>query len=246
MASRFPGGLAVRNKKYIDTNTYVNGGSPMTETVIREMVIPISYADATSEYATNFKFNTPTIVDDVYVRVRVAEATGGTKTIKVGTATADSGNPLIYINQASVASTGILTTTSGLPITLTPAASTSPNVAPTNGLMTITGGTLTHITLTRGTTTTADLGTTGPANIYTSAGDAVNITYSVAPTGLLFFPEQGNLQHQPGAVRISWTPGSNDWAQFQGDIVVRYHFIADLTITPDDYAEIPEQGAGYL
>ncbi len=244
MASRFPGGIGVANRKYYDTLNNVNGTSPSTETVLREMVIPISYLDGTAEVPTNFKFNTPVVVQSCYLRVRTAEATGTTKTIKIGTATADSGNPLVFINGASVASTGLVTASAGQALTITPATTTNPTVSFMNGLWTNTGGTVTHQTVTRGTSTTGDLATSGPLAVYLSTGDSVTLTYSGAPT-CLFFPEVDNLAFQPGAVRVSWTPGSTDWANFIGDIVIRYQFIADTTLTPDFFAEIAEQGAGF-
>lgn len=246
MASRFPGGVTVRNKKYFDTVNLINGASPTTEYVEREMVIPILFSDATAEYNTNFKFNSPSVVREVYVRVKTAEATGATKTINVGTSTTDSGVPNCFLNQIDVSTTGLKGRAQGLPITLTPAASTVANVMPASGLLVITAGTITHITVTRGSTTTADVGTVGPAAIYVSAGDTVKMTYSVAPTGFQLFPQVGGDAIQPGAVRVSWTPGSNDFANLSADIVIKYGFIADLTVTPDDFTEIAEQGAGYL
>lgn len=246
MASRFPGGVTVRNKKYFDTVNNINGAAPMTEYVEREMVIPILFSDGTAEYATNFKFNSPSVVREAYVRVRVAEAGGTTKTINVGTATADSGLPAAFLNQIDVSTTGLKGRAQGLPIAITPAASTVANVMPASGLLVITGGTLTHITVTRGSVTTADVGTVGPAAVYVSAGDTVKITYSVAPTGFQLFPQVGSDAIQTGAVRVSWTPGSADFTTLAADIVIKYGFIADLTVTPDDFNEIAEQGAGYL
>lgn len=239
--SRFFHGLTFRNRTYIDSSGNIR--PPRSELMTREVVIPINYADGTAEVATNFKFPTTAVFLDAYVNIRTAEATGTTKTFKVGTATADSGTPNLFLDGVIASATGLVdyTNTNGVAITLgsSPATYTSPYGA----YLTITGGTTTHINVTRGTTTTSDLFTTTPGTVYLSAGDSVNVTYSSVPTVTAFQSDPGPIIASVGGKRISWTPASNDWANFDGDLIVRYFVLGDLTQYQTS-GEQPEQGVG--
>lgn len=94
--TRFPSGVSVSNR-----------GSGITKEVVRKhRVIPISYADGTSENATGFTFPDACLIHNVYVHVLTAEATGTTKTIDVGTQ-GTSNDPDGFIAGVNVASTGL-------------------------------------------------------------------------------------------------------------------------------------------
>lgn len=98
-ASRFPSGLSASNK----------GSQIFTEVVRKSRIIPIDFADGTSETDTSFTLPTYAIVRNVLVRVKTAEATGTTKTIDVGTNTSGvSDDPDGFLDGISVASTGLV------------------------------------------------------------------------------------------------------------------------------------------
>jgi hypothetical protein len=70
--------------------------------------IPINFADATAEITTGFTLPATSIVRSVSIRVITAEATGGTKTLNVGTLDA-SNNPAGFLAGISVAAVGVFT-----------------------------------------------------------------------------------------------------------------------------------------
>lgn len=239
--SRFFHGAAFRNRAYLDTNSVIR--QPRSELMLREVVLPINFADGTSEFPTNFKFPTNAIVFNTTVFVRTAEATGATKTLNVGTATADSGTPNVLLNGCDVSVTGMRGVENCQPIAITVGGSPFAYQAQGSQLVTVTGGTTTHMTLTRNGVTTADLATTTPFTIFLPDQDTLTVTYSVAPTMKAFpIPDPENYL-LGGGKRLSWTPGSNDWANFDGDLIVDYYVLGDLTQFQTS-GEQPEQGVG--
>lgn len=155
-ATRLNKGLSVTNR-----------GSAITTNVVNlTRVIPISYSAGTSENETAFALPASAIVKNVYLRVKTAEATGGTKTIDVGTLSTDSGDADGFLDGVSVASTGLVK------------------------------GTLDNAGQTLGALLTVDSDGAGalvPENDIASGGKV-----------------------------ITWTPGSNDFAELEADIIVEY------------------------
>lgn len=81
----------------------------ITEAPIKQISIPIDFSDGTTTNTTAFKFPPNTILwPVVLVFVRVAEATGTTKTINVGVT---GGNGDDIVKGLSVASTGLVKAT---------------------------------------------------------------------------------------------------------------------------------------
>lgn len=62
----------------------------------------------TTEAPLTFTLPARSIVTAVYLNVITAEATGTTKTLDIGTATADSGDPDGFLDGISVAATGVI------------------------------------------------------------------------------------------------------------------------------------------
>lgn len=64
----------------------------------------------TTDAETSLGYDLPAgaVVTEAYVNVITAEATGANKTIDVGTATADSGDPDAFLDGTSVATLGVL------------------------------------------------------------------------------------------------------------------------------------------
>lgn len=241
--TRLYGGVGVRNRAYRPPSTAASTAlrPSRTELIYRDVVIPINFADGTSENPTNFKFPATAVAYEAYVNVRTAEATGTTKTLQVGTATADGGTPNILLDGLSVSSTGLLNYTSCGPVAITLGSSPATYTTPYPAEVTVTGGTTTHINITRNGVTTADLATTTPYSISLMNGDAVNVTYSVTPT-VKAFQAGGMTTVAVGGKRISWTPASSDWANFDGDLIVRYAVMGDLTKSSENAGTGPEQG----
>lgn len=69
--------------------------------------IEINSTPTGSEQDTGWDLPAKAVVLDVFIDVTTAEATGTGKTMDVGTATADSGDPDGYLDAVSVASTGV-------------------------------------------------------------------------------------------------------------------------------------------
>jgi len=140
------------------------------DNIVKTKKITITYADGTVETDTDFTFPAKAIVlPNVLVDVRVAEATGGTKTIDVGTSTV-SNDPNGFLAGIDVSS-----------------------IALVKGTLASGGQTL---------------------------GALLSVYEDVA--GALV-PEQDLTSL--GAV-VSWTPGSNDFAELEADIYISY---IDLT-----------------
>lgn len=79
------------------------------DVVNKTKVLRITAADvSTTEAALDFDLPAGSIVTAVYLNVVTAEATGTTKTLDIGTATADSGDPDGFLDGVSVATTGIV------------------------------------------------------------------------------------------------------------------------------------------
>lgn len=73
----------------------------------KEVCAPITIAADTAEHATNAIIPANAVVQDAYINVITAEATGATKTLSVGTLSSESqGNATGFITGLSVASTG--------------------------------------------------------------------------------------------------------------------------------------------
>lgn len=251
MPSRFSGGISVRNRKYLPVNTTgttVLDYAPKVELVLREMVIPLNFADGTAEVATNFKFpGAPgVVVLEEFINVITAEATGATKTLSLGTATADSGIPNLFLNAVDVSATGLVGVQDTKPQTITVTASPFAYTSPGSQVVTITGGTTTHVTLTRNGVATADLATASPFSIYLSDQDLLTVTYSAgAPTMLGFGTVEADAYiDNVNSKRVSWTPGSSDWANFVGEAIVRYYIVNDTSQFQNALAEVPLQGEG--
>lgn len=101
-ATRFTHGLTARN--YFYKNSAGQKITPGHELILRQLVIPISAADGTGTNTTTVTVPANTIIMPypIGINVLTAEATGGTKTIKVGV-TSTTG---ALINALSVATTG--------------------------------------------------------------------------------------------------------------------------------------------
>lgn len=79
-----------------------------TKPVIRQVSIPFNFSTGTTETDVGFELPTNAVVlPEVFVLVRTAEATGTTKTLDIGTLTADSGDPDGFADGVSVAATGM-------------------------------------------------------------------------------------------------------------------------------------------
>lgn len=127
------------------------------------------------------------------------------------------------------------------PVAITLPASPATYTTPYPAELAITGGTTTHINITRNGTTTADLATTTPYSISLMNGDSVNVTYSGTPT-VNAFQAGSPVITGVGAKRVSWTPASSDWANFDGDLIIQYAVMGDLTKSSENAGTSPEQG----
>lgn len=72
------------------------------------LVIPVTVVAAATEQDTGYNLPAKSIVKGVYLDVQTAEATGGTKTVDVGTDGSGSNDPDGWLDGASVAATGIV------------------------------------------------------------------------------------------------------------------------------------------
>lgn len=97
-ATRYPNGLSATNR----------GSAITTEINRRTRVIPISFADGTTENETGFTLPSTAIVRAVYLRVKTAEATGATKTISIGTLSTAAGDADGFLVGVSVAASGLV------------------------------------------------------------------------------------------------------------------------------------------
>lgn len=96
---RHPSGNSVGSK----------GNAAKADLIRKTFVIPIKYSDGTSETDTSYTLPDKAVVRDVFVNVRTAEATGGTKTIDVGTNTSGtSDDPDGFLDGVDVSSTGLV------------------------------------------------------------------------------------------------------------------------------------------
>ncbi len=128
--------------------------------------ISIGFGDGTTENDTGWDLPEYCVVTNVIVQVTTAEATGGTKTIDVGTLSTDSGDADGFLDGVSVATKGLVK------------------------------GTL------------------------ASAGQTVGVLLRADEDG------SGALVPEPcvapGSRSVSWTPGSNDFAELAGYIYIFY------------------------
>lgn len=207
--------------------------------VTREWSQAISFADGTAEVPEQFTFPTTSIVTACSVFVRTAETTGTTKTINIGTATADTGTPNAFLNGVDVSSTGLKTASNTQPIAITVTASPFVYTAIGAQFVTITGGTVSAVTLTRNGVTTASLAAASPFSIYLGDGDAVTVTYSAAPT-MKAFPSNDPefLVTTVGGKRLSWTPASNNFATLSADILIEYLVLNDMTLPENENTNV--------
>lgn len=198
--------------------------------IVREWCQPINFADGTAEVPVLFSFPTPSIVLNTYVNVRVAEAGGTTKTIQVGTATADSGVPNAFLDGLDVSTTGLKGVINTGPVAITVTASPFAYTAVNQQEVTITGGTVSSIALTRNGVTTAALASATPFDISMTNGDVLNVTYSVAPT-MKSFQMAGSTHMSAGGKRLSWTPASSNFTTLDADLIVEYLVLDDFNLT---------------
>lgn len=230
-----------KGAEFVNRVSYATSGTGQalpyrTASIVREWCQPINFADGTAEVPVIFTFPTSTIaVLQAYVNVRVAEATGTTKTINVGTATADGGIPNAFLNGVSVSSTGIKTLANSQPITITPTGSPFTYTSAGSTVVAVTGGTVSLISIVRGGTTVATGATSGTFTL--SDGDQLVVTYSVAPTmtGLPFndpdmVSSSSSLALLAGK-RLSWTPASANFANLDADICILYLVMDDTSLT---------------
>jgi len=159
MTTNFPNGISVSNK----------GSAIRSKLVEKSLVIPIKFGDGTTETATGFILPTNCIVKpEIVINVRVAEATGGTKTIDFGTDSGDSGDADGFANGVSVAATGLVKTT------------------------------------------IVDGGVTLGAKLFVESGTGADVANA---------PE---IDVSQGGKELTWTPGSNDFAELDADIIITY------------------------
>lgn len=103
-ATRFTHGLTARN--YFYKNSAGQKITPGHELIMRQLVVPISFADGTTTVTTTITLPANTIIMPypTAINVLTAEATGATKTIQVGI----TGTAGAFVNGVSVASTGLI------------------------------------------------------------------------------------------------------------------------------------------
>ena len=224
--SRFYKGAEFNNRVSYQIGNSANELPSRTSYVLREWCQPINFADGTSTNTEIFTFPNPCIVLSCSVNVRTAETTGATKTIDVGVTGA--GNA--FLSQCDVSSTGTKGVKNCLPFSITVTTSPFTFTAVRGGLVTVTGGTTSHITVTRGSTTTADLATTTPFSVYLSDGDKINVTYTGTPTMYQFQSQDPSYYFGAGGVALTWKPGSTDFATLDADVSVVYLAQDDLTV----------------
>lgn len=222
---RFYSGLTGRAREYRDA--LGNDRGCRSEFGIREMVIPIKYTDGTAEFATNFKFPSPSIELNTRLYVRTAEAGGTTKQISIGTATADSGTPNSFLNLVDVSATGIRWLGLTQPIAVTVGSSPFTYTSVGAQQVFITGGTVSSVVLKRGGTSIT-IGSATGLNADMEDGDQLVVTYSVLPT-MTAFQEEGDTLTNIGGKRVSWTPASANFTTLDADILIEYLVFGDLT-----------------
>lgn len=99
-ATTFPNGLSFAKR---------STGIGQLNVVQRVKAIRIGHADGTAETSTGFDLPSLCYVDDVFINVRTAEATGVTKTIDIGILTGDTdADPNGFGVGLSVAATGLV------------------------------------------------------------------------------------------------------------------------------------------
>ena len=167
-----------------------NSSIGQKDVIDRVKVIRIQYSDGTGEIDTGWDLPSTAVVEDVFVNVITAEATGSTKTIDVGLLSTESGGDADgLLDGISVASTGL----KGPSLTITETTGTNERyisaVTSTYGVL------LGQLDYELGTDTAGD---TGYANLVPKRHINTN----------------GNS--------ISWTPGSNDFAELVADIIILY------------------------
>ena len=97
--TNFPNGLSVVNKAY----------NAVTTVVRKTKVLPIGFADGTTENDTGFDLPANGLLQDIWVNVKTAEATGTTKSISVGLLSSESGGDADgFIRVLNVASVGLV------------------------------------------------------------------------------------------------------------------------------------------
>lgn len=175
-ATRFPKGVSHTNK----------GADVDSNIVEKVQCIPIDFADGTTETETSFSLPATAIVKNVYVRVKTAEATGGTPTIDVGTLSTDSGDADGYLAGVDVSATGLV----------------GPSITKTTGANEVYISASTHGELLADQELGADVaGNTGFVN---SRNDIAS-----------------------GGKTITWTPGSNDFAELEADLIIEYQELVE-------------------
>lgn len=103
IATTYPSGITTRNRQYTDAND--NNFVTRTAMIRRDAVFKINYADGTGLVTTGITLPVGSIIAGFpLVNVRVAEATGTTKTINVGLGVTAAG----IISGLSVATAGLV------------------------------------------------------------------------------------------------------------------------------------------
>lgn len=97
-ATEFTSGLAPQNKATDIT----------IQSRMKRLIVPIGFADGTTENITDKVFPTSAIVKSVFVYVEIAEVAGGTKTLNAGTDSTSAGDADGFLVGVSVASTGLV------------------------------------------------------------------------------------------------------------------------------------------
>ncbi len=217
----------------LSTNQEVPAKSAL---VMREWSQPISYTDGTTENPLKFTFPTTSILVSASLYVRTAETTGTTKKINVGTATADSGTPNVIFNQIDVSTTGLKGISSTLPAAITVGGSPFAYTAQGSQVVTVTGGTVSSITLSRGGTASASLGTAG--SFFVADQDILTVTYTGLPTMLSFPVPDPEYFYLAGGKRLSWTPASANFASLVAEILVEYLVFDDITLPLNENTNI--------
>lgn len=96
-ATEFTSGLAPQNR----------GSKVRIQSRVKRLIVPMDASDGTAENITELVFPTKAIVKSVFLDVTTAEATGGTKTLNVGTDSTSSGDADGFLVGIDVSSTGL-------------------------------------------------------------------------------------------------------------------------------------------
>lgn len=145
-----------------------------TDMTLKCLSVSTDFSEGTTENITAIFLPATAVVQNVYLNVSVAEATGVTKTINVGTDSTSSGDADGYMVAVDVSSTGLKKAT------------------------------------------LVDGGVTMGALLFVESGTGVDVANAPEP------------DVASGGKAISWTPGSADWAEFKGEILVFFWEVADI------------------